>query len=236
MNKSRKIKSSKNKIRIYFFICVFVVSLATSILSVVFELSKNMQILIVIAEIVAVFAFYYYINLKWYRNILKQLDDLLPLLTTDVDTQQYRERITELLADKKSAQLQTAFCMGMCASYCVDKNWDKAKQSLLSAKSNKIFGIQKIAYWADMAYVGFYLSEDEEALKIVDQYRAKFMKFKDADRIGALISIVFIFELIAKKDIKNAKLLLTETESKWNEKSLEQDYSYIRHKIQSELI
>ncbi len=225
----KKLILDKRKIRIYFLVGIGASSLILGFAQGALKLPKTTARIIFFVYVLTMLGVYYYVNMKWFRAFMHEIDLLQPILTVYKKPSKYRQELTFLMGEPKSAQLKTVYNMGICASYCVEENWEMAKESLLAVPYKKIFGLQKIAYNADLAYVHFRMNEDEEAFSIIDNNRAEFIKCSGMDRIGALIMCVFIIELIKKNDKEKAREMFVQTKERWQQKALEDEYAYIEN-------
>ncbi len=127
------------------------------------EVSRNTRNVLMALWLVAVAVAAVTIDLQWYRSFNRRLQALGPILTEQNDPDRYIEEISVLLEGKKSPQLRGLLLVNLCAAYCDKKEYDIAKALLMQVKPKKLAPINRMVYWADLAYLHFHLQEDAQA-------------------------------------------------------------------------
>ena len=218
---------NKMKIRIIWWCCVAISYLMLGIISEAFNMSKNIRNALFWFMFVIVILSWYIINQIWYKQFLKKVNALTPILEKENNPDKYIKENLELLHGKKSMQIIAILNLNICDAYCRKGDYEKAKESLMNIKESKIYGGLKILYLIDLAFVYFSLNENENAINILNTNRKNIEKWKENEHLGPPISIVMILELIANKQRDKAKELLQISQKKWSNSSSQAHFTQI---------
>ncbi len=219
---------NQGMLRLYILASILVFAILLSILQGVLHIPVVIARTVLAIYVVVMIGVYVFMKNRWMRAYMEAIDSLQPLLTHYHDPAYYRKELMALLQFQKATPFRMMLHMGLYASYCVEENWEQAKNELLDAPYKKAFGLQKVAYWTDRAYVDFRLNNDEEAFEIIDKNREDFIKCQNMDRIGALIVIIFIIERIKKGDKQEGKKMFEQLKQQYSQKAIEDKYAYIK--------
>ncbi len=214
-------------LKFYGLAAVLVFTIVISILQKQFNIPNSIAKIILLIFIILTAIFYVYMKNKWMRAYMMAIDSLQPILTYQKNPPLYRQELMSLLQFQKAVPFQMMLQMGLYASYCMEENWEQAKNELLDAPFKKSFGLQKVAYWVDRAYVDFRLNNDEEAFDIIKGHRDEFIRCQDLDRIGGLIRALFIIETIKQGDKDKGRTMFNEMKDSFHQKALEEEFAYI---------
>ncbi len=218
---------NQSMLKFYFLAAILVFTIGLSILQKQLGISNLVAKIVLVVFILIMAALYYYMKNRWMRAYMMVIDSLQPILTHKKDPVLYRKELMSLLQFQKAVPFRMMLQMGLYASYCIEENWEQAKNELLDAPYKKSFGLQNVAYWTDRAYVDFRLNNDEEAFEIIEKNRREFVRCQNFDRIGALIRTLFIIETIKKGDKDQGKKMFNDIRKTYNQKALEEEFLYI---------
>lgn len=175
---------------------------------------------------------WYLINRLWYLEFRRTVRALLPILTEEKDPDRYIAENEKLLAGKKSEQIKGILRMNLCAAYCEKGDYSKAKEQLSALHPQKLYGVERVAYLADLAYVCFYLDETEEALDVMQKNKKGLTDFAQSPHLGGLIAVLRIFELLAHGNAEEVKDALEKAKKRWPDSRHENDFLVLEQKLQ----
>jgi predicted negative regulator of RcsB-dependent stress response len=121
--------------------------------------------------------------------------------------------------------------LNLGAAYCEKQDYDKAKEILLQVNPRRLTGMNRSIYWADFAYVCFYLNENEQANAILTQQKAAFSKLGEDPQVGALIQILLIFQMLSQGNQSGAQILLEQVRPQWENEHTAPDFTYLENQI-----
>lgn len=176
-------------------------------------------------------ATWYAVKQSWYRTFVKQVAALDVILLEEHDPDRFITRNEELLTDKTGKnfmQIKTMLLINLCRGYCAKGDYRKAQQKLESVKEKQIFGIQRFAYRADCAYVAFRLGENDKALAYMAKNKRETDRFKANKKLGGLIAILHIFELIATDKPELAQAAYTLAKAAWEDGQNKEEFNYLK--------
>ena len=215
------------KIRMIFWIVIIVLSIFFGIVAAALDLSPTVRRILMAVYLTFVLISSISIDLLWYRFFNHRLKALQPILLHQRDADRYITEITALLEGKKSPQIRSVLKLNLSAAYCEKKEYEKAKELLLQIKPRKLAGTNRLIYWADLAYVYFYLQENQNAISIMDQQKVPFSKLSDNGYVGGLLAILSIFRKLAENDNIGARQLLDQSRAKWENQYTAPDFEYL---------
>lgn len=224
-------EKDKGKIRIYFWIAVIVVSALFGISMAAFDPDTSVKKVLIASFLGAVALTSIAIDLIWYREFNKKLRSLQSVLLQEHDADRYIREINALLIGKQSPQISNVLLLNLSAAYCEKQEYDKAKEILLQVNARKLTGSNRSIYWADFAYVCFYLNENEQANAILAQQKAAFSKLSDNPDLGALIQVLLIFQMLSQGNRSGAKLLLEQARPQWENEHTAPNFTYLENEI-----
>lgn len=219
---------NKKKIRILFIGGWVVVAFVLGICKTAFSLSNTASYLLYGLLVLGILVSWYAVNQSWYRGFTKQMAALDAILTEEHDPDRYIEENEKLLLGKKSAQIKSMLRINLCIGYCAKGGYKGAQQQLELVEEKKLIGIQRVVYWADCAYVAFYLGENEKALSYMEKNKREIDKFGKNKELGGLIATLQIFELVAAKKIEPAQALYTRSRAAWEDDRNREDFDYLK--------
>ncbi|MCJ7854891.1 hypothetical protein MUJ63_01095 [Lachnospiraceae bacterium NSJ-143] len=216
---------SMNKIRILFWCILIAVSFCLGIAKgagilqeSTFRIILYLFFILVVVSALAVYTL-------WARGFLKKVNAIQPLIKSDPD--RYIKEITELMDGIKSKQLISIKYINICAACCAKKDYLSAQKALAKVYPSKLRGFNRAVYAADMAYVLFYLGENDKAADVMETYRKQFSQLSENRQIGGIISTLNIFEKTAEGKWNEAEALLETAKSKWLGSDTEDDLTYL---------
>lgn len=218
---------NKKKIRIAFWVAAVTLSALLGVATEALEISDSAKNVLLIVWLGSMAAVSVAIDLLWYRSFNQRLKALQPILLKERDPDRYIQEISALLEGKKSPQLRGVLLINLSAAYCEKKEYDTAKTLLLQIDPKKLAGINRLAYWADLAYVHFYLHEDERACAALARQEKELLKFADHPHLGGLIAILSVFKKLAEGDKPGAKALLEQARARWENAHSAPDFDYL---------
>lgn len=123
------------------------------------------------------------------------------------------------------------FTWSFFLAYCKKGDYQTAKAKLLEVNTRKLHGMNRVVYVGDLAYVCFYLGEQEQMLQIMEENRQMILKYADRPQTSGVIAILNIFEQIAKGELERARELYTEAKLKWENEDREDDFEYLQNRL-----
>ena len=221
MDKNRK------KIRIIFWISTIVLSGLFGAGLSAFSVAPPIKTILIVVFLSIVCFIAMAINLLWYREFNQKLKALQPILLEEHDANRYIQEIQALLEGKKSPQICGILKLNLSAAYCEKKEYGTAKELLLQIDPRKLGGTNRFVYWADLAYVYFYLQENQKATLILEQQQAHFSKLSNNLHLGGLLAILMIFQKITEGDKPGARQLLDQARPQWKNERTAPDFEYL---------
>ncbi|HWP51373.1 MAG TPA: hypothetical protein VN626_06725 [Clostridia bacterium] len=220
------IKSKKN-IRVAFWVIVLSGSLLLGIVTAALDIggaTKNALVIIWLSTLAfASIA----IDLLWYRAFNQQMKALQPILLEERNPDRYIQEISGLLEGKKSPRLRGILLINLCAAYCEKREYDTAKTLLLQIDPKKLASLNRLVFWADLAYVHFHLHEDAQACAILAKQEKLLFKLREHPHVGGLMTILFVFQKVAQGDKAEARALLEQARPKWQTARNAHDFDYL---------
>ncbi|WP_283609788.1 hypothetical protein [Faecalispora anaeroviscerum] len=220
-------EKNRSKIRFVFWLVLIVGSALLGVGLAAFSLdrfTKNMTVAVWLA-ILSLTSIG--IDLLWYRELNRKLMSLQSVLLEEHDADRYISEINALLEGKKSPHIRSIFLLNLSAAYCEKAEYHTAQDFLLQINPRKLTGINRSVYWANLAYVYFYLKEEEKAQLILEQQRAAFAKLSDHPQLGALLVVLGIFERLAQGDRPGARERLERERPRWETEHTASDFAYL---------
>ncbi len=218
---------NKKKIRTAFWIIVLSGSALLGVAVGALDTRAAVKNTLLIVWLGAVAAAAVAIDLLWYRAFNQRLKALQPILSEERDPDRYIQEISALLEGKRSPQLRGVLLINLCAAYCDKKEYDTAKALLMQINPKKLAPINRLVYWADLAYVHFHLQEDAQACDIITQQQKALLKFQDNPHFGGLVAILLIFKKMAEGDKVEAKALLDQARVQWQTARNTHDFEHL---------
>lgn len=218
---------NKKKIRAVFWIIVLSGSLLLGAAIGALEISHGGKNALLAVWLGAVAVAAVAIDLLWYHAFNRRLKSLQPILSEEGDPDRYIQEISALLEGKRSPQLRGVLLVNLCAAYCDKEEYDTAKALLLQVNPKKLSPINRLAYWADLAYIHFHLQENAQACAILTQQENALLKFKESPHLGGLVAILFAFQKVAQGDKAAAKALLAQARPLWLTAHNAHDFEYL---------
>lgn len=219
---------NKKKIRWTFVVGWILVALLLGVSKTAFSLSDTVFYVLYGLLLLGILGSWYAVNQSWYRKFVKQVAALDTILTEEHDPDRYIEENEKLLLGKKSAQIKSMLWINLCRGYCAKGDYRGAQQQLELVDEKKIIGIQRIVYWADCAYVAFYLGENDKALMYMAKNKREIDKFEKNKELGGLIAVLHIFELFATDKLDLARALYTLSKETWGDKRNQEDFDHLK--------
>lgn len=220
-------KMRRKKIRTAFWIVLIVGSMGLGIGTAAFQPEPFVKTALILGWITVIFVSSVAIDLLWYRKLNQTLKALYPILFQEHDADRYIKEINTLLEEEKSPNIQEIRNLNLCAAYCEKKEYRTAKEKLLQINPRRLRGINQTVYWADLAYVHFYLQENEQANLILEQQAATFSKLSEDPYLGGLIAVLSIFQTLTQGDRTGAKQLLELARPQWENEHTAPDFGYL---------
>ncbi|MEY8353413.1 hypothetical protein AALB39_08645 [Lachnospiraceae bacterium 54-53] len=221
-------EKNKSKIRIGFWIVLIIISALFGGIMAALDLNDSIKKILTAAFLCAAALTSVTIDLMWYREFNKKLRSLHPILLQEHNPDHYISEINSLLTGIKSPQVRSVLLLNLSAAYCEKKEYYTAKDLLLQINPRKLTGINKFVYWADLAYVHFYLQENEKAILILDQQKTPFSKLGNNSHLGGLLSILSIFRKLGEGDQPGARQLLEQAQPQWKNEHTAPDFEYLK--------
>ncbi len=218
---------NKKRIRTVFWIIVLSGSILLGVLSPALSMADRARNILLIAWLVSIAAASVAIDLLWYRAFNRQLKALQPILLEERDPDRYIQEISALLEGKKSSHLRGVLLINLSAAYCEKREYDTAKTLLLQIEPRKLSGINRPVYWADLAYVHFYLREDKQACTILARQQKAFAPLAASPQLGGLLAILTIFQKLSTGDKAGAKAALAQARPRWENAHNAPDFDYL---------
>lgn len=228
-------EKNKKKIRIAFWMIVLSLSALLGIAAEALDIGDSVKNVLLVAWLITVALVSVSIDLLWYRAFNQRLRALQPILLEERDPDRYIQEISALLEGKKSPQLRGALLINLSAAYCEKQEYDTAKALLLQIDPKKLAGLNRLVFWANLAYVHFYLRDDAQACAILAQQERVFLKFSDHPDLGSLLAILLIFKKLAEGDKAAAKALLEQARPRWENGYNAADFDYLAQLCQAPL-
>lgn len=221
MNQNRK------KIRRNFWIFLILGSVVLGVFLGVTEFSKPIRYGIFGGWLLIIFLSAMIINLLWLHKMRRKLEELNAILMEERNPDRYIEEINTLLEGKWSRQFRNSMQINLGAAYCAKKDYETAKEIFLKIKPEILMGINQTVYWADLAFVYFYLKENEEACAIMNQQKRTFIKQNENPNLGGTLAILDVFWQLALGNQKEAKELLNQAQPRWKNERNASDFDYL---------
>ncbi len=218
---------NKKKIRIAFWIIVLSGSALLGFITEALKISNSTRNVLLIIWLGVIAIVSVAIDMLWLQAFNRQLKSLQPILLKEHDPDRYIQEISALLEGKKSPHLRCALLINLSAAYCEKKEYDTAKTLLMQINPKKITGINKLIFWANLAYIHFYLNENEQACTILTQQQKEFSKFAEHPHLGGLIAILSIFKKLSEGETSEANTLLEKVRTRWENEQNAPDFDYL---------
>lgn len=218
---------NRKKIRMLWWMFIIFSNLLLGVLSVKYNLSNSIKILIFWSLFIVEMIAWFVINQLWYKEFLRKVESLTPILEEENDADRFIVENLSLLKGKKSMQIIAILKINICEGYCKKGDYQKAKAHLTEINPKKIHGLLRVYYQLIFIYVLFYLKETEEAMKQMANQWDTLLKFENSPELGAMISIVRIFQLLTQKKKQEANDLLHLSKEKWKKSNYQKDFYYL---------
>lgn len=218
---------NRSKIRIIFWIILIVTSFLFGVGLAAYEPSNEVKKILIIAFLCFVALTSTAINLLWYRAFNQKLASLHPILLEQHDADRYIAEINNLMEEQKSLQIRSILQLSLSAAYCEKKDFLKAKEMLSLINPKKLYAVNRTLYWADYAYVHFYLEEYDKAIRIMKEHDAEFHKISKLPKWGALFLILNIFKELAEGNVAKAQSLMEQERPQWETEHSKDDFEFL---------
>lgn len=167
------------------------------------------------------------IDLLWYRAFNRKVRATQSILLEERDPDRYISEISALMAGKRSPRIVGMLRICLATAYCEKRDYTAAKEQMLQANPRKLAGLSREVYWADLAYIHFYLGENAAALQILERRKLPFSKLTEHPHLGGLLAILGIFRLLAGGDRMGAGQLLEQARPRWENERTAEDFAYL---------
>lgn len=223
------IERNRKKIAIIFWCVVVIFGLGLGAARSIFELSDRESLLLFGVMALAIAGFVFTWSFLWFKEFTGRLEELKPMLREDPS--QYILENEKLLVNRRDNVLRIVLQVNIFLAYCKKGDYQTAKAKLLEVNTRKLHGINRVVYAGDLAYVCFYLGEQEQMLQIMEENRQMILKYADRPQTSGVIAILNIFEQIAKGELERARELYTEAKLKWENEDTEDDFEYLQNRL-----
>lgn len=120
-------ENNRKKIRILWWGFIVLSNLLLGIFSAKYNLSIQMTLSIFRGLFIATMLAWFVINQLWYKEFLRKVESLSPILEKEIHADKYIAENLSLLQGKKSMQIIAILNMNICEGYCKKGNYEKAK-------------------------------------------------------------------------------------------------------------
>ena len=163
----------------------------------------------------------------------RKINQLLKLMTEEKKMDLFIEKATQLAQKCKNRLLVSIIQINLAAAHAEQKQYQKAKELLQSIpqKSIRRFkGQHRAVYYANLAYVYYYLDEQGKALHIMDENKKLFETYqKDAiNGFGAVYGVLQAFTSFTKGNETLAKEQMEATQAAFPEADVERDVAFLQ--------
>ncbi|MEG0913574.1 MAG: hypothetical protein RSG53_08195 [Oscillospiraceae bacterium] len=219
---------NKSKIRVVYLLISVMAAVALGVGRNVWALSDEFFYVLLALLLLVIVTAPLIVNHLWYLRFMRSVEALRPILTEQHNPDRYIEENKKLLQGRKSLLIRATLRINLCAGYCEKGDYKEAKCQLQAVQGEKTFGIIRMIYLADYAYVCFYLGENLEALAAMERNRQGLNDFQDSEQYGGLISILRIFARLAVNERDKAKALYDTSRALWHNDRTSGDFDYLQ--------
>ncbi len=223
------IEKNRKKIGIIFWCIVVILGLGLGAAKSKFDLSNRASLLLFGAMTLALTGFVFTWSILWFKEFTGRLTGLKPMLRENPD--RYILENEKLLINRRDNLLRIVLQVNIFLAYCKKGCYQTAKEKLLEVNTRKLHGINRAIYAGDLAYVCFYLGEQDQMLQIMEENRPILLKYADHPQTSGVIAILNIFEQIAKGEPEHARELYTEAKLKWENEDTQDDFIYLQNRL-----
>ena len=224
-------KKKKWKIRIVFWIISVLIAVGIGVICVLNGVSEDAFHKALIAYVIIMIAIWYVINFAYVAKLAKQVNSLIPILYDEGNPEKYLSELHNLIGEAKSQAFRSIYCINSAAAYCDMGEYDKAKQYLDELEPKRIPGVNKLAYYVDLALVSVHLGEDEKAITIWNENKEKLLKFTENSNLGAAIASLNIFSMIYFGKEQEAYREIESAKQKWTRARDIREFEYMETKL-----
>ncbi|MEA4989155.1 MAG: hypothetical protein VB095_13935 [Anaerovorax sp.] len=197
-----------------------------------FHIPKNVMLHgYIIGSIVVIFLAFV-INCIWQFRFQRRLKKMQTMLYQENELDHYIIQTDELLKKVKSNLNRNQLIINLSVAYCEKKQYEKAKEILLTIDENTLSGICKVIFYHDLAYYYFMLDERQEALQIIQKHQKMFAKFEAHPSLGPCIKINYIYKFIYEENWAKAKELLLELRDIQQDEMLKRSFQLAKQRFE----
>lgn len=224
-------QKKKWKIRIVFWIISILIAVGIGAICVFNGVSVEAFHKALIAYVIIMVAIWYVINITYVTKLAKQVNSLIPILYDEGDPERYLMELHNLIGEARSQAFRSIYCINSSAAYCDMGEYEKARQYLDELEPKRIPGVNKLAYYADLALVSVHLGEYEKAITIWNDNKDKLLKFAENSDLGPAIASLNIFSMIYSGQEQEAFKEIESAKQKWTRPRDSKEFEYMEGKL-----
>ncbi len=155
-------------------------------------------------------AVWYYINQKYYKKFLRELNQLKQDLNKTDDYNVYITKHEELLKNCTHPETSAILYINIATTYHHNKDYANAILTIEKIQAEKLHGLMKANYCITMVYMLFYNKQFEAAVHLLQEQQKIITKAKDNPANIHKLAIISVFTALYEKNYQLANDLLEE--------------------------
>lgn len=138
----------------------------------------------------------------------KQLQKIVREYQETGDTAQFIKKNRKLVKTVHSPTSKALLQVNISAGLCSLRDYRSAKEALLESTASSLGGINKVIYHTNLIYILFRLGENDAAIRLMNEHRNTFLRYKEDPYLGKHLSLNQIFRLVQEGYPSEAKDML----------------------------
>lgn len=171
------------------------------------------------------------VNVIWQTRFQNKIKALMPILVEQENPDLFIDENEKLLKTIKHPYNKALLLINISAGYSDKKEYEKAREALLSIPEKGIRGINGVIYYVDLVHYNFKLMNTAEAIVLMDKHKKEFEAFENHKIIGKHIKMNKVLYLRAKEQFEEADLLLKQLEEEETDKRFLKDLEELKKEI-----
>lgn len=224
--------SSDSKVRKCYWLFVVIGSLIVGIAGGSLNPENSFGFKFTVSWLIFILVLLFFINYRSIKKLSEITEELNNNLYRDLDSEKYISEIEKLYKNKKTAYLKGIKYINLASAYCLERNYEHARDLYLKVNVKKLDPANKITYFADLAFVYFNLGANEKAIEIIEKNHLFEIELPKSDQLESLIEILKVYVEIEKDDFENAKLLYDVSRAKYENNYNSHDFNVLHEMIE----
>ena len=224
-------KENKRKIRIIFWIAAIIVAGFIGVTCGIIGITKQNFYIVLVIYVILLWITMFVINMVYVKNLMRQVNLLLPILNEEGNPDRYLKELTELIGDARSPGFKSVFCINSAVAYCNKGEYENARIAMEKINPLSVPRINRPVYYLNMTGICIHLDEYDKAMEIYNANKDDFISMSNREETAPYYQFIYIAFLIHEGKTDEAGRELELAKKKWTEPRAIKEFEYLEKKL-----